>query len=117
MFGFGLKAKAEKVIEDDLDYFVSQMYRNRFNHIVKQGKSRGYNEYEIAIVFVHYVMQSLHEMWGNPEKSLEQRKNNNDKIHAYAKNVGRIIHLANSPEADINEMLEELIAKSDQSIK
>ena len=114
MFGFGLKSKTEKVLLDHFSYPVSNLKRHVFNALVKQGKSMGQNEYSIAIYYMMINMNTLVEPWDDSEyeNSESEQKEINDFIDRNGKIIGQIMHLANSPEADIREMLKEIVMKS-----
>ena len=51
MFGFGLKAKTERVLSDIFFYSVAPSMRPVFNGLVSQGKSMGQNEFSIAFYY------------------------------------------------------------------
>jgi len=120
MFGFGLKSKTENVLLDHFNYPVSDMKRPVFNALVKRGKSMGQNEYSIAIFYMMMNMNSLAEpkLFDDEEMNKEyartesEKKEVNDFIWRNGKIIGQIMHLANSPESDIEEMLQEIIVKS-----
>jgi len=114
MFGFGLKSKTEKVLLDHFSYPVSNLKRHVFNALVKQGKSMGQNEYSIAIYYMMINMNTLVEPWDDSEyeNSESEQKEINDFIERNGRIIGQIMHLANSPESDIEEMLLEIIVKS-----
>ena len=116
MLGLGIKAKAKKIIEDDLGYFVTPMYTNRFNHIVRVGKSSGHNEYSMAISFVLYCKENLYETWSD-ESGKVTDKEIIDNIQARSKDIERIVHLANISQTEFKERLNELVSKCDQSLK
>ena len=105
MFGFGLKSKAKRIIREVFFYEVSYMYEPLLNNICQQGKMFGQNEYSIAIYYMTVIMNALVE----DQKDLPGDLNEVDQfIKKYTSNINRIIHQANSPEADIRNMLEEV---------
>jgi len=114
MFGFGLKSKTEKVLLDHFNYPVSDLKRHIFNALVKQGKSMGQNEYSIAIYYMMINMNTLVEPWDDSEyeNTESEQKEINDFIERNGRIIGQIMHLANSPEEDIREMLKEIVMKS-----
>lgn len=116
MFGFGLKSKTENVLLDHFNYPVSDMKRHIFNALVKEGKSMGQNEYSIAIFYMMMNMNILakpdDEMDIEYKRTDSEQKEINDFIDRNGKIIGQIMHLANSPEADIREMLKEIVMKS-----
>ncbi|MBT3993664.1 MAG: hypothetical protein HOF02_06400 [Gammaproteobacteria bacterium] len=116
MFGFGLKSKTENVLLDHFNYPVSDMKRHIFNALVKEGKSMGQNEYSIAIFYMMMNMNILakpdEEMDIEYKRTDSEQKEINDFIDRNGKIIGQIMHLANSPETDIREMLKEIVKKS-----
>ena len=74
----------------------------------------GQNEYSIAIYYMMINMNSLVEPWDDIEyeNSESEQKEINDFIDRNGKIIGQIMHLANSPETDIREMLKEIVMKS-----
>ena len=111
MFGFGLKAKTEKIIEEDLGYFVSMMFSNRFSHIVSQGKSLGQNEYSIAIEFVLYCVEHLESVWSEKAGGKVANEEIIDSIKEKCKNIEAIVHLSNTSESDTRDRIERLLSK------
>ena len=63
MFGFGYKSKVKKIVEDELDSFVSPMFSGRFSNVVSGAKSHGVNEYSAAIEFVLQITEHLESVW------------------------------------------------------
>jgi len=110
MFGFGLKAKAEKIVEENLGYFVSPMFRNRFNHIVSLGKSSGKNEYSIAIEFVLYSTEHLESVWSEETGKVTKKEIIQD-IKERCRDIELAIHLSNNPENQSKERIASLLSK------
>ena len=110
MFGFGLKAKAEKIVEENLGYFVSPMFRNRFNHIVSLGKSSGKNEYSIAIEFVLYSAEHLESVWSEETGKVTKKEIIQD-IKERCRDIELAIHLSNNPENQSKERIARLLSK------
>ena len=50
MFGFGLKDKTKKVLEKEFNHFNPTI--RWLNHIIKQGNSQDFNEYDVAINYL-----------------------------------------------------------------
>ena len=111
MFGFGLKAKVERVIEDDFNYLVSDIQRLTFNGLVSQGKAMDQNEYSISIFYMMIMMNSLADPMKGHERDEKGQKDVEDFIQLHSQNILKVIHLANSPESEIKEMLNEVLAK------
>jgi hypothetical protein len=92
------------------------MKRHIFNALVKEGKSMGQNEYSIAIFYMMMNMNILakpdEEMDIEYKRTDSEQKEINDFINRNGKIIGQIMHLANSPETDIREMLKEIVKKS-----
>ena len=74
MFGFGFKSKAKKIVEDDLECFVSSMFAGRFSNVVKQGKIQRPNEYTVAIEFVLQITEHLESVWSEETGKVENEK-------------------------------------------
>ena len=111
VFGFGLKAKIERVIEDDFNYLVSDIQRPTFNALVSEGKAMDQNEYSIAIFYMMIMMNSLADPMEGYERDEKGQKEAVDFIKLHSQNILRVIHLANSPESDIKEMLDDVLKK------
>ena len=58
MFGFGFKSKVKKIVEDELESFVTPMFAGRFSRVVKQGKIQGTNLLDEIDGFQLYEIQS-----------------------------------------------------------
>ena len=112
MLGFGLKAKTKNVLLEHFNYPVSDLKRFMFDGLVKQGKSMGQNEYSIAIFYMMVCMNTLFENSGDYQRDESEEKDAQDFVMKNAKIIVSIMHLANSPEADIREMLQQILIKS-----
>ena len=117
MFGFSLREKAEKVIEELFSYQVAFTYRPAFNEIVRQGKSIGQNEYSIAFMYMMVMMNGLvakDEGFDGLDDGYDPNLNRNEKqqlevtnfINKHSTTILKNIHLANSPASEIKEMLK-----------
>lgn len=112
MLGFGLKAKTKNVLLEYFNYPVSDLKRFMFDGLVKQGKSMGQNEYSIAIFYMMVCMNTLFENPEGYQREASEEKEIQDFVTKNAKIIVSIMHLANSPEADIREMLQHILVKS-----
>ena len=105
MFGFGLKAKVKRVIREEFFYEVSYMYEPLFNNLYQQGKMLGQNEYSIAIYYMTVMMNVLVD---NQKEYPGDLQVVDQFIKKHTSNINRIIHQANSPEADIRNLVNEV---------
>jgi len=111
MFGFGLKSKAKRVIREEFFYEVSYMHEPTFNAIYQQGRMLGQNEYSIAIFYMNVMMNFLIE--NNKEFGGDLNEVENF-ISKHTSNINRILHLANSRESEIREMLDQINKEFDK---
>ncbi|MDB0059011.1 hypothetical protein N9F35_02270, partial [Gammaproteobacteria bacterium] len=119
MFGFGLKAKTETVLSDIFFYSVAPSMRPVFNGLVTQGKGMGQNEYSIAFYYMMIMMNSLIEPFESHGVEIDSYKDGTDEdreavktfIEGHAARILKNLHLANSPESDIKEMLQPILEK------
>ena len=120
MFGFSLKEKSEKVIEELFLYAVSPMKRAVFNSVVYNGKINSQNEYSIAFFYMMVMMNSLITTYDTGDGTIdpsEHRDENEEKeiqdfIEGHATTILSNIHLANSPESEIKEMLADICSRA-----
>ena len=120
MFGFSLKEKSEKVIEELFLYAVSPMKRAVFNNVVHNGKINSQNEYSIAFFYMMVMMNSLITPYYTGDGTIdpsEHRDENEEKeiqdfIEGHATTILNNIHLANSPESEIKEMLADICSRA-----
>ena len=112
MFGFGLKAKTKNVLLDHFNYPVSDHKKYMFDGLVKQGKSMGQNEYSIAIFYMMVCMNTLFENSEGYQRDEAEEKDVQNFVMRNAKIIIGMKHLANSPEADISEMLQQIFIRS-----
>ena len=110
LFGSGMKAKAEKIVEEDLGYHVSSMFRNRFNHIVREGESSGKNEFSIAIDFILYICEHLERTWSEKTGKVQNEEVIN-KIKGLCENIESISNQSNNSENESKERIKELLNK------
>ena len=121
MFGFGLKAKTERVLSDIFFYSVAPSMRPVFNGLVSQGKGMGQNEFSIAFYYMMIMMNSLIEPFEAEGMMIDSFDDKTDKeketvktfIKDHSDRILKNIHLANSPESDIKEMLQHILEKVD----
>lgn len=119
MFGFGLKAKTERVLSDVFFHSVAPSMRPIFDGIVAQGKGLGQNEYSIAFLFMMVTMNSLVEPFESHGMMIDTYNDSTDEeketvkkfIEGHAARILKNLHLANSPEKDITDMLEPILEK------
>ena len=117
MFGLSLKEKAEAVINNEFHYVVSDIQRQTFSMLVSQGKSMQQNEYSIAIMYMLMIMNMLVQPFETEDgaidpmegKTKKEKKDTEDFIQNHADSIMRIMHLANSPEKDIKDNLQEVL--------
>ena len=111
MFGFGLKDKAKKILENDIG--VHRPTPSWLNSIVKQGKKQNFNEYDIAINYCmteweFYINETIRH--GNNKEYWYQQ------IQSQRENLRKIEHLAHS-DLDYRERVNQIINKSKELIK
>jgi hypothetical protein len=119
MFGFGLKAKTERVLSDIFFYSVAPSMRPVFNGLVSQGKSMGQNEFSIAFYYMMIMMNSLIEPFEVEGMMIDSFNDKTDKeketvktfIKDHSDRILKNLHHANSPESDIKEMLQPILEK------
>jgi hypothetical protein len=120
MFGFSLKEKSEKVIEELFLYAVSPMKRPVFNNVVHNGKITSQNEYSVAFFYMMVMMNTLIAPYDTDDGTIEPSENRDEKeekeiqdfIEGHATTILNNIHLANSPESEIKEMLAEICTRA-----
>ena len=115
MFGFGLKSKAKRIIRNHFAYEVSYIGEATFNLIYRQGVLLNQNEFSIAIQYMLVMMNLLVENYLN-NTDISDSKEVEDFIQKHTSNINRIIHLANSPEADIRNLIDEVTNRFQSAI-
>ena len=104
--------KTEKVLEKEFSYYVPEFQRPFLIGIAASGASVNQNEYSVAIFYMMVMMNLLAEPpLGSPERTDEEKKQNKKFIKEHSKNILRIMHKANSPVSDIEELLNEIHKK------
>ena len=114
MFGLSLKEKTQSVIENEFHYVVSHVQRHNFSMLVSEGKSLGQNEYSIAIMYMLTMMNSIAAPFEVEGELIDPKEGRNEEekeqfenfINTHIKIISEIKHLANSPESDIQEMVD-----------
>ena len=114
MFGFGLKDKAKKILENDIG--IHRPTPSWLNHIVREGKKQEYNEYDVAIYYCmteweFYIDQSLKL---NSSKEIKQIHYKN--IHSQRNNLKKIEHLAHQ-DMPFSDRINQIIKNSKTLIK
>ena len=73
MFGFGLKDKSKKVLNN---HFKREggWTPSWLNSIVNDGKIQGYNEYDVAIWYLITEWQWMIDTWKNRGRKTEKQK-------------------------------------------
>ena len=86
------------------------MFRNRFDSIVKEGKSLAKNEYSTAIYYVLHIAEHQYNTWSD-----ESGKITNEaiikSIRSNCESIKAIVHLSNNPETESIERAKTLLSK------
>lgn len=129
MFGLSLREKTETVIENEFHYVVSDMQRGTFRLLVSEAKALGQNEYSIAIMYMLTMMNSISAPFEAGDELIDPKDGRNEEekeqfenfISLHVRTISEIKHLANSPEGDIQEMVDLVLRNAglsgDQHIK
>ena len=110
MFGFGYKSKVKKIVEDELDLFVSPMFSGRFSNVVSGAKSHGVNEYSAAIEFVLQINEHLESVW-NEETGRVTNKNIIKDIKDRCDCIKKVMDHSDIDNQAILDRVENLISK------
>jgi hypothetical protein len=107
MFGFGLKDKSKKVLNNHFKR-EGAWTPSWLNSIVNDGKIQGYNEYDVAIWYLITDWQWMIDTWKNRGEEDKETKDRifqeiNDEIVL----VNEISHLANA-DTGFKERVAEL---------
>ena len=106
MFGFGLKDKAKKILENDIGvFFPTQSW---LNSIVKQGKPQGYNEYDVAI---WYLITDWEFEIDNAIRTGDSKEYWHQEIHSQREKLRKIEHLAHQ-DTNFLDKINQIIKKS-----
>ena len=95
MFGFSLKSKVKKVLWEDFRYEPPKLYEPLLDFFLKNSKNLPVNKYDIAIMFMIYMMNILSRGGSEQENFI--------KVHTA--NVERVLSLAISSYDEIKSLL------------
>ena len=110
MFGFGFKSRVKKIVEEDLESFVTPMFAGRFSNVVSDGKAHNANEYSVAIEFVLQITEHLESVWSEDTGKVEKTEIT-ESINNRCENIKKIMHLADVSQDEILNRVDKLIAK------
>lgn len=110
MFGFGYKAKVKKIVEDELDSFITPMFSGRFSNVVNGAKSHGVNEYSAAIEFVLQITEHLESVWSE-ETGKVTKESIIEDIKTRCDCIKKIIDQSDISNQAILERVENLMSK------
>ena len=96
MFGLGFKSKVLKVLDAHFNIIPNNTYMQTLPMICNEAKSQHQNEFSAAIMLVMVMMNAM------PRDGSEQVV---EFIEKHTKNIKKVLHESNSPEAEIFEML------------
>jgi len=110
MFGFSLKDKAKKILENDIGIY--RPTSSWLNHIVRQGKPQEYNEYDVAIYFcmTEWEFNMDHALQHGDKES---KKHWYKTIHSQIKLLRKIEHLAHQ-DLPFRARIDQIIKKSEE---
>ena len=111
MFGFGLEAKAKKILLRYFLYPVTDSNREIFDQVVHYCKSEGQNEYGVAIFFMIACTRALFEHPGDVEISESMQKDAQDFAIKNVKIMLGLRHKAKSPDM-IQLLIKDLLIKT-----
>lgn len=122
MFGLSLKSKTKKVLYNYFNMDVKPQFRGVFNQMVDVGRAQNQNEFSIGFMYVLTMMNMLVAPYEDPlsRKTVDPKSTMpTDKlermkryIEKNSKTILHNMHLANSPESDIKELVQQVIANS-----
>ena len=110
MFGFGFKSKVKKIVEDELECFVTPMFAGRFSNVVKEGKIRGTNEYTVAIDFVLQITEHLESVWSEETGKVESEEIIL-RIKERCDNLNKVLKLSDAFQDEHSKQIQDLISK------
>ncbi len=110
MFGFGFKSKVKKIVEEDLESFVTPMFAGRFSNVVSDGKAHNANEYSVAIEFVLQITEHLESVWSEETGKVEKKEIIED-IQERCERIKEIMHQANISQEEILERVNNLVSR------
>ena len=110
MFGFCYKSRVKKIVEDELDSFVTPMFSGRFSNVVRQAKSHGVNEYTAAIEFVLQITEHLESVWSE-ETGKVTAENIIETIKERCDCIKKVMDYSDIDNKDILSRVESLLSK------
>ena len=116
MFGFSLKDKAKKILENDIGHYNPT--NSWLNHVIKQGKPQEFNEYDVVI---NYLMTDwefkINQCLESPNIfKKEIRKAWYKTIHSERKKFSTMEHLAHQ-DLNFRDRCSQIIKNSKTLIK
>ena len=116
MFGFGLKDKSKKVLNEHFNR-EGAWTPSWLNSVVSQGKSQGYNEYDVVIWYLINDWKWTIDTWkdrGTDSESTKQRLYK--EIQEEIELANQIKHLAHQ-DTGLETKVDEIKRESEQLIK
>ena len=109
MFGFSLKDKAKKILENDIG--IHRPTPSWLNHIVKQGNQQEFNEYDVVINYcmTEWEFNIDQSLKLNSSKEIKQIHYKN--IHSQRNNLKKIEHLAHQ-DMPFSDRINQIIKNS-----
>lgn len=110
MFGFGYKARVEKIVEDELGYFVGATNSIYFGRLIKMLKPLGQNEYSTAIEFVLARLERLEGIWSEETGKVTNEGIISD-IESSCSKILTAVALSNTDESETIARITVLLDK------
>jgi hypothetical protein len=110
MFGFGYKARVEKIVEDELGYFVGATNSIYFGRLIKMLKPLGQNEYSTAIEFVLARLERLEGIWSKETGKVTNEGIISD-IESSCSKILTAVALSNTDESETIARITVLLDK------
>ena len=110
MFGFGLKDKAKKILNNHFNR-DGGWTPSWLNSIVSRGKSQGYNEYDVVVWYLLNDWQWSIDTWKDRHDAPETRNEILQDITKEIDLLNQISHLAHQDtgfQSKVNEIQESL---------
>ena len=114
MFGFGLKDKAKKILENNIG--VHRPTPSWLNHIVKIGKQQDFNEYDVAINYCMTEWEFNIDQCLTRDFDKEIKEMHYKNIQSQRKNLKKIEHLAHQ-DMPFTDRINQIIKNSKKLIK
>mgnify|MGYP000107431421 FL=1 len=105
MFGFGLKGKAKKILNNHFNR-EGGWTPSWLNSIVSQGKSQGYNEYDVVIWYLITDWQWSIDTWKDIDDSPETTNRLYEEINEEIELLNQISHLAHEDTGFHSKVIE-----------